>query len=420
MGRLKEQISVERKDTLKKVCIIMALGFIFWSFSYIFFFSAKLAASLCLAWSVLSIVFFYLVDKYYSRAFTHFVIATVFLNFLITGTFGGGFSAAGNIHLVMIPFGAFLILGARDALIWGGLSILGILYFAGLLYLNIPLPVYLTLAQWNVMYQLCLLSITFISVTIAIVLKLDQVNKDQLLEESLRSSLELDKRSQLGQMSGQIAHEINNPLAIINGHISIIKRKFGFFSVPKNILSSIEEIEVSIKNIETVIKTLRRLSGRSLGEVPTEFILESIVEETLILCHQRFNRRGIEINIKDPNYLLKQKVVANRVIISQVLLCLLDNCFDAVISSNAKKWIEIEISENARQYFFRVKDSGLGVPEEFQRKLFSTLFTTKSNEDHVGLSLSQAKELMTHIKGDLKFIGNNPTTFEISFNKILT
>ncbi|GAB4024173.1 MAG: hypothetical protein Fur0010_27480 [Bdellovibrio sp.] len=412
-----EQVLNENRDNFSLLCLIMIPGFMSWSFFYFYFFNASVSSLLCLISSLIVLVLYFVAKKKFSKLLIQLVFLVVWLNFVVTGTFAGGYSAAGMQHLVLFPFGAFLLTDFRSGLFWTMMSFIGLTYFYCLYLFNIPVPVNFTIGEWVLMYKLCLLSITGIASVATILLNNDQNRQDEEFVKIFAENIDLEKKSQLGQMAGQVAHEINNPLAIINGHLITLKRKILQFDPDAhNFISQIEDIEKSGARIEKIVRSLRYLSRNPAEDYPVECTLGDIVNESLVIGQERMRKNGILFELVDEFNLSACKLTIKRVIVSQVLVALIDNSFDAVLQNN-QKWIKVVLKDNGANFLIQVQDSGEGVAEEHIRHLFLPLFTTKTHEHHVGMALSRAKELLETMQSDLTFVGNHPTTFEIRLPK---
>jgi len=105
-------------------------------------------------------------------------------------------------------------------------------------------------------------------------------------------------------------------------------------------------------------------------------------------------------------------------LLTQVFVNLLNNAIDAIKDSK-NKWIKVSVQESADKKMVQitVSDSGLGIPTEFQSRIFESLFTTKVKEG-TGLGLSISKKIMTDFKGDLVLDTNaKNTTFIVTIPK---
>ncbi|PIP94010.1 MAG: hypothetical protein COW00_10710 [Bdellovibrio sp. CG12_big_fil_rev_8_21_14_0_65_39_13] len=407
-------VNIERSKILPFIALISAVAFFTWTFNYYYFFQAYIAGQICFISGVLSLISFVWTYKWPSLFATHIFTLNIWLNLVISGFYGGGFSSSAMQHLVLFPLGAFIIFNRRQAFVWSFLALIGLLYFSGLSYFNIPLPHNLTHSQWNLMYRITFFSIFSVTGIVIFILKKTEEKHDDIYFDALRINIDLEKKNQLGQMAGQIAHEINNPLAIIKGHISNLKRKFmNVESEGSEFDRYIVPVERNIDRIEKVVRSLKYMSRDSSNDPIAKVKVDEILEEALILCSEKFRLENIKLELEDNDDIRSLQIETRRVLISQVLLALLDNSFDEVVNLE-NRVITIKLIKDNKLIKIQVVDSGLGIDLKSKDEVFNAFYSTKSKDIHIGLGLAQAKDLILKSNGNLKFIGNNPTTFEIA------
>jgi C4-dicarboxylate-specific signal transduction histidine kinase len=104
--------------------------------------------------------------------------------------------------------------------------------------------------------------------------------------------------------------------------------------------------------------------------------------------------------------------------ISQVLLNLLNNAYDAALAQ-PDRWIELDARDQGSLVEISVTDSGPGIPRELARKIMDPFFTTKPPGKGTGLGLSISSNIMTDHGGSLSLDQNSPhTRFVMSLPKI--
>ncbi|MEK6775240.1 MAG: ATP-binding protein [Bdellovibrionota bacterium] len=224
------------------------------------------------------------------------------------------------------------------------------------------------------------------------------------------------RMSSLGQMASGIAHEINNPLTIIQGKALYLEKIIdptGKVDFEKAKIT-IDQINTTIQRIAKIIKGLQSFSRDTSEEPFQKSQIKDAIEIALELCRERF--------FKNDTRLILPKVTTSNLMflgspeqISQVLLNLLNNAFDAT-KAQAEKWvkIEIEVNRNENRLLVFVSDSGVGVPPQIQTKIFEPFFTTKEVGSGTGLGLSISKGIMDNHKGRLFVDSSKPhTTFAI-------
>lgn len=208
------------------------------------------------------------------------------------------------------------------------------------------------------------------------------------------------KMSSLGEMAAGIAHEINNPLAIINGKTSQLKERIerDMFDRAK-FVRDLDIVGDTVERIAKTVKGLLAFSRNAESEELKPTKLLKVIDETLDLCREKMRNRGVELR-----YTLEDDFVinchANQ--ISQILMNLLNNSFDA-IQGTMQQWIAVEVT--SREGFARVRviDSGRRISDEVAAKIMQPFFTTKEIGKGTGLGLSISKGLAEKQGGSLAY-----------------
>lgn len=223
-------------------------------------------------------------------------------------------------------------------------------------------------------------------------------------EESLVFS---SKMASLGEMAGGVAHEINNPLAILFGKIhSITNSLQNFEANKKKVFDDIEKLKITTERIANIVKGLRVFS-RSADRDPFDHTdIYKVVFDTAALCFEKFKNAGVDINFKNVQ---RQKIFCQETQISQVLLNLLNNSFDA-IKDLKEKWIKIEtcVMQDTLQIY--VTDSGNGISHEVSKRIMEPFFTTKEPGQGTGLGLSISKGIIDSHEGKIYYDQNSKNT----------
>lgn len=220
------------------------------------------------------------------------------------------------------------------------------------------------------------------------------------------------KLASLGEMSAGIAHEINNPLAVISGNIPLLLK---FKSDDRKFSAKLDTIAKSAIRIEKIVKGLKKFSRSSTGSEYKPESIDTLVSETLIITEAKSKRHSVPIVIDiAPDLNIK----CDSVEIEQVLVNLINNGIDAVKVAK-DSWVKIHAFSEDRQVVVQVIDSGLGISPEIEQKLFQPFFTTKAVGEGTGLGLSIAKGILDSHKATFELNQSfRNTCFEIRFAKI--
>ncbi|MGE3609558.1 MAG: sensor histidine kinase [Bacteriovoracaceae bacterium] len=221
------------------------------------------------------------------------------------------------------------------------------------------------------------------------------------------------KFSELGLMSAGIAHELSNPLMIIQGRLIQLERTYRDPSKEKETAQGLQQIKYASERIGKIIENLRQYIYRDELQEEADISLSEVLESILMFCGQRLKNHGIEfrtINVEDV--FLK----GHRGQIEQALLNLINNSFDAV-DSLEEKWIEVTAVKSADMVDIYVIDSGHGIPNDIKNRMLIPFFTTKLNKG-TGLGLPLVKGIAQKHGGDLSYVEKAPhTTFLLELPK---
>lgn len=236
----------------------------------------------------------------------------------------------------------------------------------------------------------------------------ERVGTEKTLERQRLQMVTAAKMSALGVMASGIAHEINNPLTIIRGNVQVLLKsaEAGQLDLAQ-MRTAAERIHKTTGRIAKIVASLRTISRDGDNDAFITAQLKTIVEDTLELCQTRFKHNGIELRLTgfDAGMSLECRPVQ----ISQVLLNLLSNAFDAV-KDLQERWVSLGVEESDTHYVMRVTDSGHGIPREVRDKLMQPFFTTKPVGQGTGLGLSLARTMMESHHGTLSLDAANPHT----------
>jgi PAS domain S-box-containing protein len=253
--------------------------------------------------------------------------------------------------------------------------------------------------------------------TIAIIGVFQDVTENKLFAEALErersNSIHNAKMAALGQMAGSIAHEINNPLAVLGGLSQDLICSVSLETIDVSaILKAAERIDITVRRIAKIVKSLKYVSRDGLKDDFVETPLATVVETTVGFCQERFKNSGIELLVDVPTKIL---VRCQPVRLSQLLLNLLNNAFDAVSTSDTKI-ISISATISDARVFFDVRDTGPGVPENIRDKIMEPFFTTKPPGQGTGIGLSISRTIASDHEGTIELIpGDIGAVFRVNF-----
>ncbi len=207
------------------------------------------------------------------------------------------------------------------------------------------------------------------------------------------------KMAALGEMAAGVAHEINNPLAVIMGRVFLLKKQIRTGSVaPTDIEEAANDVERTVMRIAKTIQALRFFSRDGANDEMSSVSVAEILQDTIELCSRRFAEHNVDLQMKPIPESLYVECRGSQ--ISQVILNLLSNSFDAV-SDQPTKWVRIDIEVQNKQLIISVTDSGPGISQELREKIMQPFFTTKVVGKGTGLGLSISRGIIVGHGGSL-------------------
>ena len=226
--------------------------------------------------------------------------------------------------------------------------------------------------------------------------------------------LESEKMASLGILASGIAHEINNPLAIVVGNATLRKKKIEADEKidQKDFASKIEKIISSTNRISKIISSLKKYSRNSKNDKITLINLDKVIEEVIVLMQKNLEVEEVKIEFNLKNI----KVWAHEDELIQVFINLISNSIDAT-KSLPVKWIKFESEVFVDHSIVRIIDSGSEISPEIINNLFTPFYTTKPTGQGTGLGLYVCKNIIESYGGSLLFetnLGHN--CFVLKFN----
>jgi signal transduction histidine kinase len=237
------------------------------------------------------------------------------------------------------------------------------------------------------------------------------------LREAQAALAEREKMASLGQLVAGVAHEINNPVALVHSNLALLGEQVerlvravdesdpsAAARAREHLARLVERSLEGTRRIGGIVRALRTFSRVDQPELGEADLLEGL-ETTLALLSPRLH--GIEV-IREIEPLPKVRCHAGQ--IHQVLMNLLLNACDAGATR-----IVIRAAARGERVWIEVEDNGAGIPPENRPRLFEPFFTTKGVGEGTGLGLAISHGIVERHGGRIRLArsGREGTAFEM-------
>ncbi len=218
------------------------------------------------------------------------------------------------------------------------------------------------------------------------------------LEATTKQLVVSEKLAAIGEITAGIAHEINNPMAVILGNIDVVRQELG---------DDIKDVETEFRLIDEQVHSVNVLVSKLLQFArPEEYsdVIElqapdDVLTDCLVLVQHLMNKVRIDVRRSQK---AAGAVSMNRTELQQVLINLIVNAIHAM-PEGGKLCLatENEIIDGVKGITVSVEDTGKGMAKDVLDKIFDPFFTTKQNEG-TGLGLSISQTIVTRYGGTIR------------------
>lgn len=217
------------------------------------------------------------------------------------------------------------------------------------------------------------------------------------------------KLASIGRLAAGVGHEINNPLAIIQGHLSMIESELKLANLDNTkIFERFGKVDLAIERIANIVKGLRSFS-RTDDHPLSSFDIYQLISETCSMMKDIYIKEGIDFEFSGENE--NVSVLGSRGRFQQVLVNLITNAKDATEGQENRK-IKIKFEMIGNEAKVTVMDNGQGISIDILDKIFDPFFTTKEVNKGTGIGLALASTIMKEHGGRIDVdskLGNGAT-----------
>ena len=216
-------------------------------------------------------------------------------------------------------------------------------------------------------------------------------------KEAELEALHASRLAALGELAGQIVHEVNNPLGVLSTRLRLLRRKARRPDLDWE--AELDRLIEAADRIEGLSRSLLGFVRREAGPAaPVDW--ERLLRRVLRLVEGRARNQGVRLvlDCRPP----ARPFLGQEAPLEQVVLNLLLNALEAAPGGSSVE-VFLGPGEGGRSLVLEVCDRGPGVPEELRERIFEPFFTTRPPGQGTGLGLSISRRIVHESGGHLQF-----------------
>ena len=239
---------------------------------------------------------------------------------------------------------------------------------------------------------------------IGMVIHVRDVSEKVLMEERLRR---MERYMGLGSLAAGLQHEIKNPLSALSLHIQILCERLQSLTGDPAVNETLDILNTEVKRIGCVLDGFRNYASiHEIGRSPVD--VTAVLDRLVRLLRPDAEQKSIKL-IVEPAKNPAQLIQADASQLEQVLLNLALNAIAAMPQGGT---LRFELSEQDEKLRIDVCDTGKGIPQEIQSKIFDPYFTTRN--DGTGMGLALCDKIVRQHDGSIDFeTSPSGTTFSV-------
>ena len=210
------------------------------------------------------------------------------------------------------------------------------------------------------------------------------------LQVAQQRLIKSEKLAAIGQLTASVAHEINNPIAVMQGNLDLMRELLGAHAQP---------VAAELKLMDQQVDRMRLIVTQLLQNArPTDYAgyvealdVNQTLNNALLLVGHLLAHTGIEVR---RELQATARVSINAQELQQVVINLLINAIQAMpeggtLTLSTKDWLNDAANPQSQGACIEVQDSGAGLNEFARKQVFTPFFTTKNDGTGLGLWISQ-------------------------------
>jgi two-component system, NtrC family, sensor kinase len=213
--------------------------------------------------------------------------------------------------------------------------------------------------------------------------------------------LQASKLASVGELAAGIAHEINNPLAVVLSELGLIKDllnpQYAALFTREQLMAHIEKASKAayrMQNITSKMLSYVRFHHFQIEKFDVVHFIDDLIDNFYL---PKYSQENIKFTRK---YISESSLIqSDENILRQIVINILNNAVDAITPPGE---IIISINEFTSNIEIAIADTGCGMSKEELENIFLPFYTTKHKDKGTGLGLAISFELMQKLDGDIK------------------
>jgi len=219
-------------------------------------------------------------------------------------------------------------------------------------------------------------------------------DKQTLIDIHEEREIHQEKLNSFIEITSRIAHEINNPLAILDTNTKLMKsllvERGQWDEDFKEIFVDANE---TVERIVRLLKSVEELSYMPKKEDFKSYLVKDLIEDIVGKVQDQLVSESIELKLHSEGSIFSQKIEVNKELIEKLFLNLLSNSIK-YIKEQKERWIDIDGEVFENRLVINITDSGRGIPGAMKKDIFLPFYTTDEiGSNSIGLGLTTAVKI---------------------------
>jgi signal transduction histidine kinase len=219
---------------------------------------------------------------------------------------------------------------------------------------------------------------------------------NELLFSLQRSLGHAERLALAGRVMAEVAHEVGTPLHSMSGHLELLRRDLPAAGTPESVRRRLGVIDSQLTRVTGIIAELLDLTRREPGP-PAPVDVNRLVRDTVEVVRPGAAQHRLVIEVATAPGL--PPVSGHRNQLQQVVLNLLTNAIDATPAGGL---VRVMTRGRPQEIELEVSDTGRGIPDTEQRRIFEPFFSTKEAGRGTGLGLFVSAQIVREHKGRIE------------------